>query len=177
MEVRVEDAMTKKVITVTPDEKVIEVAKKMKERDIGSMLVCDGGKLVGLITSEDLVKRVIIPNKDPNKLTAKDVMTKDLITISPDEELVEAMNTMIENGIQRLPVLDGDKLVGILTDGDILRKAPELMASLAEARRELEEEEEIEGDICEICGNYSENLRKVNGRWVCEECYESSPEI
>ena len=174
-EIRVEDAMTKKIIKVGPGETAINIAKKMKERDIGSMLVCDGGKLLGLITSEDLVKRVIIPNKDPKKLTAKEIMTKKLITTTPDEELVDAINTMIENGIQRLPVLDGKKLVGILTDGDVLRIAPHLVESLVEAKREMDME--MEGDVCEICGNYSENLRRVNGQWICEECYEASPEI
>ena len=174
-EIKVEDAMTKKVIKVKPNDKVIYAAKKMKERDIGSMLVCDGNKVLGLITSEDLVKRVIITNKNPNELSVKDVMTKNLITTAPNEDLVDAMNTMIENGIQRLPVLEGEKLVGILTDGDILKMAPELIESLVESRRETDGE--IEGGVCEICGNYSDNLRKVNGLWVCEECYDASPEI
>ena len=174
---KVEDAMTKKPIFVGPEEGVIELAKKMRDKDIGSMLVCEGEKLVGLITSEDLVKRVIIPMKDPKTLKAKDVMTKDLITTTPDEDLAEAIRTMVDNGIKRLPVLDEDgKLVGILTDGDILRMAPELVEVFVE-KIEKEEESETLGDMCEICGNYSDYLRMVNGQWVCEECLETSPEV
>ena len=174
-EITVEDAMTRNAVTVLPTESVINVAKKMKERDIGSMLVCDNKRLKGLITSEDLVKRIIVPEKDSKKLKAEDVMTKKLITTSPDEELAEAIRIMIDKGVQRLPVVEGKKLVGILTDGDILRMAPHLVESLVESRREAERE--MEGDVCELCGNYSEDLKRVNGQWVCGECNESSPEI
>jgi CBS domain-containing protein len=174
-EITVEDAMTKKIISVSPNESVISVAKKMNEKDIGSMLVCDKNKVMGLITSEDVVKRVVVPNKDPAKLNAKDVMTKKLVTVRSDEDLVEAIRIMIDKGVQRLPVVEGKKLVGLLTDGDILRMAPHLVESLVESRKETESE--MGGDACEICGNYNENLRRVNGQWICEECYEASPEI
>lgn len=174
-DITVEDAMTKKIISVSPSESVINVAKKMNEKDIGSMLVCDKNKIVGLITSEDIVKRVIVLNKDPAKLNAKDVMTKKLVTVRLDDDLAEAIRIMIDKSVQRLPVVDGKKLVGLLTDGDILRMAPHLVESLVESRKETESE--IGGDVCEVCGNYSENLRRVNGQWICEECYEASHEI
>ncbi len=174
-DIKVEDAMTKKIIKVDPNENVMNVARKMKEKDIGSMLVCDENKLIGLITSEDLVKRIIVLNKDSNELKATDVMTKKLVTTTPDEDLAEAIRIMIDKSVQRLPVIDGKKLVGILTDGDILRMAPHLVESLVESKKEIESE--MGGDMCEVCGNYSENLRKVNGQWICEECYEASPEI
>jgi len=176
-EIRVEDAMTKNVITVSPEESVINLAKKMRDNDIGSMLVCKDGKLLGLITSEDLIKRVLIPNKDPETLKAKDIMTKKLITTTPDEDLVDAIHVMIDNGIKRLPVVEDDKVVGILTDGDILRIAPNLVEFWMEGKKEDEEESETIGGICEVCGNYSDNLKRVNGLWVCEGCRESTPEI
>lgn len=175
MEITVEDAMTKKLVKVDPDDSVMDVAKKMYEKDIGSMLVCQNKKLIGLITSEDLVKRVIVPGKDSKKLKAKDVMSKNLITTNSDEDLAEAIRLMIDKSVQRLPVVDGNKLVGILTDGDILRMAPHLVESLVESRKERESG--MEGDSCEICGNYSDRLKRVNGQWICEECYEASPEI
>ncbi len=174
-EITVEDAMTKKLVKVCPDDSVIDVAKKMYEKDIGSMLVCDDKKLIGLITSEDLVKRIIVPNKDANKLKAKDVMSKSLVTTSSDEDLAEAIRIMIDKGVQRLPVVDGQKLVGILTDGDILRMAPHLVESLVESKKD--KDAGMEGDLCEVCGNYSDGLKKINGQWICEECYEASPEV
>jgi len=175
-EIMVKDAMTKDVVYVNPNEKVIEIAKKMREKDIGSMVVCKNKKLVGLITSEDLIKRIIIPNKDPKNMTASDVMTKKIITITPEENLSDAVITMLDNNIKRLPVVDEDKLVGILTDGDILRMAPNLIDSWIKGGSR-ESEPEVIGDVCEICGNYSDNLTKVNGLWVCEECRDSSPKI
>ncbi len=172
--ITVEDAMTKVIITVGPDEPVTEVAKKMKVKDIGSMLVCDKNRLLGLITSEDLVKRVIIPNKDLKKIKAKDVMTKKLVTTPVDEDVIEAIRIMLEKKVKRLPVVDGKRVVGVLTDGDILRMAPGLVESLVD-RREMDSE--MEGDVCEFCGNYSENLRKVDGQWICEDCFDTSPKI
>lgn len=174
-EITVEDAMTKKLVKVSPVDSVIDVAKKMYEKDIGSMLVCDDKKLMGLITSEDLVKRIIVPNKDASKLRAKDVMSKNLVTTSSNEDLAEAIRIMIDKGVQRLPVVDGQRLVGILTDGDILRMAPHLVESLIESKRDRDTG--MEGDSCEVCGNYSDSLKKINGQWICEECYEASPEI
>jgi len=175
VEMLVDDAMTKKPITCGKDEKITKVAKEMEKNDIGSMIVADKDTLIGLITSEDLIKRVIIQKKDPEKTTAKDVMTKKLLTTTPDEELSEAIYTMINNGIKRLPVIEDKKLVGILTDGDVMRISPKLMEGFLAS--EEREEPNVIGDVCELCGNYSETLNKVNGRWICEECLETSPEI
>jgi len=173
-EITVEDAMTKKVVKAGPDDDVISIAKKMRKKDIGSMLVCDKGKLIGLITSEDLVKRILIPNKDPKNFKAKDVMTKELLTTTRDEELIDAIQIMIDKKIERLPVVEDGKVKGILTDGDVLRIAPHLVESLFEKDKELEE---MGGDVCEICGNYSDNLVEINGQWLCENCRESNPMI
>lgn len=172
-DIKVEETMTKNLIKVGINESVIKLAKIMEEKDIGSMIVCDKGKLKGLITSEDLIKRVLIPDKNTAKLKASDVMTKKPVTVGLDEDLADAIRLMIDKGIERLIVLEDKKVVGILTDGDILRMAPDMVESLKEKRSELGMET---GDMCEICGNYSESLKRINGLWVCGECEESSPE-
>lgn len=174
-EMIVEDAMTKKLITAKITDNIVDVAKKMSENDIGSMLITKGDKLLGLITSEDLVKRIIIQGKDPKKTTVKEIMTKKVLTVPPDDDLEDAVKTMIDNDVKRLPVVDNNKLVGILTDGDIMRISPKLIENFLLAGPPREPQV-IEG-ICEICGNYSDNLRKINGRWVCEECAETSTEL
>ena len=171
----VDEAMTKKPIVASVDDIVMDIAKTMKKYDIGSIPVVENGKLVGLITSEDLIKRIILQKKDPEKTTAKEVMTKNLVTISPDDDLEDAVRIMIDNGIKRLPVVDDDKLVGIITDGDVMRISPKLIEAFS--TKELTEEPRVMSGVCEICGNYSDNLRKINGKWICEECYESSVEI
>jgi len=173
MNITVEDAMTKKLITAGKDEKITDIAKKMKENDIGSMIITEEDKLIGLITSEDLIKRVIIQKKDPDNTTAGEVMTKNLLTASPDEELSEAIETMITNGIKRLPVVDNGNVVGILTDGDVMRISPKLIENFILN----EEESDTTEGVCELCGNYSNNLSKVNERWICEDCLETSPEV
>ena len=173
MDITVEDAMTKNVITAGKNEKIINIAKKMKNNDIGSMIITENDKLLGLITSEDLIKRVIIQKKDSNNTTAEEIMTKNLLTASPDEELSDVIETMISNKIKRLPVVDDGKLVGILTDGDIMRISPQLMENFLNNK---EESDTTEG-VCELCGNYSNNLSKVNERWICEDCLENSSNI
>lgn len=173
--ITVDEAMTSELLTARPKDKVIDIAKKMVKNDIGSMIISTNGKLLGLITSEDLVKRVIIGKKDPKKTKAKKIMTKNLLTASPDDDLEDAVDNMIGNNIKRLPVVEGEKIVGILTDGDIMRISPELIENFLSRGRG--EEPDVIEDVCELCGNYSSSLRNINGRWVCEECYEASPEL
>ncbi len=172
--ITVDEAMSSELITAKPKDKVIDIAKKMMKNDIGSMIISKKDKLLGLITSEDLIKRVIIEKKDPKKTKAKEIMTKDLLTAAPTDDLEDAVDNMIGNSVKRLPVVEDERIVGILTDGDIMRISPELIDSFV--NREPNEEGMI-GDVCEICGNYSSNLRNINGRWICEECYETSPEL
>lgn len=141
----VKDIMTREVITVSPDTSVKEIAELMLEKGIGGVPVVEDEKLVGIVTEEDLIMKNVklhFPTyiqlldaviyleslkKYEDELrkaigaTAKDVMTRDVITIAPDASLEEAATLMVEKGISRLPVVEGEKLVGIITKRDILK--------------------------------------------------------
>lgn len=171
----VADAMTDKPVCAKPDDTVVEAARAMERRGISSLPICAGKKLMGFVTAEDVVKRVVAKNRPLAKLALKDIMTKSPVTTTPDVELTDAMALMAEKNIKRLLVVENQKLVGILTDGDILRVAPELVDALY---AELEQLKENVGaaeaaDVCESCGNYSTDLKVIDGELLCEECRES----
>ncbi|RUT47852.1 CBS domain-containing protein [Paenibacillus anaericanus] len=117
---KVSEIMTTNVVTVTPRDNVYEVAVKMKEHDTGFIPVVevDGDRLLGVITDRDLVVRGIA-EKHPGSTAVEVVMTKGIKTASRDTSVEEAAELMAEQQIRRLPVTEGDRLVGIVSIGDL----------------------------------------------------------
>jgi len=114
----VRDVMTKDVEYCTAVDNVYEVAVKMKELDVGAIPILDNNRLIGMITDRDLVVRGIAEKRTgSNQVT--NVMSDELITVTPDTSLQEAANIMAEKQIRRLPVVENDQLVGILSLGDL----------------------------------------------------------
>jgi len=176
MPLLVKDLMSKKVNTIEENKTVFHAAKLMAKERRGYVVVVKRGKPVGILTDSDILEKVISKGKNPKKVKVKDVMSSPLITISPDEELVEASRIMRKNVIKRIPVVKNGKLVGIITDNDIAKVSPEFINIVEERLRAKEEgfepkrtEGRISG-ICEGCGNYSDMLYYVNGEWLCENC-------
>jgi len=91
----------------------------MDEETVGSILITDGEKQMGIVTDRDLAVRVLGQGADPAEQTAEDVMTDDLLTVEPTAGFYEATTLMAEHGVRRLPVCDGDTVVGIITADDI----------------------------------------------------------
>jgi CBS domain-containing protein len=111
------DIMTKNVESCSLLDNVYEVALKMKELNVGVIPIVDNQKLVGMITDRDIVIRCIA-EKHPASSKVQDAMSGKLITVSPDTKIQEAMKIMAKNQIRRLPVVEGDRLVGIVSLGD-----------------------------------------------------------
>jgi len=176
MPLLVKDLMSRKVNTIEENKTVFHAAKQMAKERRGYVVVLKNGKPVGILTDSDILEKVISKGKDPKKIKVKEVMSSPLITISPDEELVEVSRIMRKNVIKRVPVVKNGKLVGIITDNDIAKISPEFINIIEErlkAKEEGFEPERIEGrisGICEECGNYSEVLYHINGKWLCENC-------
>jgi CBS domain-containing protein len=176
MPLLVKDLMSKKVNTIEENKTVFHAAKQMAKERRGYVVVVKKGKPIGILTDSDILEKVISKGKDPKKVKVKEVMSSPIITISPEDEIVEASRLMRKNLIKRIPVVKNGKLVGIITDTDIARVGPEFI-NIIEERLKLKEEgfepERTEGrisGICEECGNYSDTLYYVNGRWLCESC-------
>ena len=116
---KVREVMTGSVDWVTPDTTVIEVAQLMKKDDVGSIPICKDHRLMGMITDRDIVLKVVAAGGNTNNILAKDIMSTDIISVTPDQDVHEAANLMSKYQIRRLPVLETGKLVGILAIGDL----------------------------------------------------------
>ena len=133
--IMVRDVMAKNVKTVKTDDTVHAAVKKMNKFDIGSVIVTASGRPVGIITETNIMKRIVGPRMDPATIWAKDIMTGPLITIDPNADLTEAAKLMAKNNINRLPVMEGDKLVGLLSSTDIVKANPTQLSILEELLR------------------------------------------
>ncbi|WP_455277391.1 CBS domain-containing protein [[Eubacterium] cellulosolvens] len=119
--VLVRDLMSKNMKTVRLDSKLSEVIEKMIKFHIGSILVVQGDKPIGIITERDALRCLIEFSFDLEVAEAKDIMSSPLVTISEDEDIEQASKLMIKNNIKKLPVVMDGKLVGIITSSDIVR--------------------------------------------------------
>lgn len=116
---KVRDIMTDKVEIVSPDTSLENVARLMAENNIGSVPVCQEKTILGLITDRDIVIRTVAKGENPVTMKARDVMSTDIISVSPDTDAHEAADKMSEYQIKRLPVVENGKLTGIIALGDL----------------------------------------------------------
>ena len=180
----VSDIMTREPIITGPNSNLLECAKKMVQKKTGSLLLVDKKRLVGLISRHDVLWALIKKSKDDlSKIQAKDISPKKIAVIKPSATLDEALKKMKDSKFERLPVVDNNELVGIVTIKDILSFNPEIYPELEEfaqireesrklklVRKAKEKEKVIPQEgICEECGNH-DLLYRVNGALVCESC-------
>ena len=133
--VLVRDIMTKDVKVVRPDSSVKEVVATMNKFDIGSIVVVQGARPVGIITERDILRRIVQPCLPPETLTARQVMTSPLLTISETASIDEAAKLMAKKKVKKLPVMNKQKLIGIVTLTDIVTKVPTMLSILEELVR------------------------------------------
>ncbi|TFH09660.1 MAG: CBS domain-containing protein [Candidatus Thorarchaeota archaeon] len=181
----VKDIMAVNVVTMPPDASVLEVSKSMSKMDIGSVIITDKGRPVGIITESDIVRRVIAEEKNTKTTSASEIMTSPIIHVEPSTGLTEAMRVMAKSNIRRVAVLKNNSLAGIITSRDILRWSPELIDILVESlrlkneevseKRSEEEDDELiaYGGECSNCGEYSTDLVLEDDEYVCESCREN----
>jgi CBS domain-containing protein len=133
--VLVRDIMSKEVKVVRPDTAVKEVVATMNKFDIGSIIVVQGDRPVGIITERDILRRLVEPCLAPETLTARQIMTSPVLTISETADIEETAKLMARKRVKRLPVLNNGKLVGMITYTDIVAKVPTLLSILEELVR------------------------------------------
>ncbi len=121
---RVKDVMTRNVLVVPPDTTVSDAAKLMASENRGSIVVMDGTSPVAIVTESDLFKKVVAKDLEPKEVRVRDVMSSPLISIDPEQPLRNAAKLMVEKEIRRLPVVESNRLVGILTAADLARLEP-----------------------------------------------------
>jgi CBS domain-containing protein len=115
----VRELMTPNPVTCSGNDNLKDAARQMKERDIGAVMVLDGGKVRGMVTDRDIVVRGLAEGLDPSSTTLGQVCSSDLVSVRPDDTVDTAVRLMRDRALRRLPVMDGDKPVGILSLGDL----------------------------------------------------------
>jgi CBS domain-containing protein len=115
------DRKGRNVFSVSPTMSIAEAVDEMNRHRVGSVLVIDGGRLVGIFTERDVLRRVVGAGVDPKRTAVADVMTADVITISPEATIDETMVLFTEKRLRHLPVCDNGRLVGTISIGDITR--------------------------------------------------------
>jgi len=178
--IKVGDVMAKGIVTIKPNDNVKKACEIMAKHDLSGMTVMRKGEVVGMLTQGDLVT-MIANGEDPSVVKVKDIMGTKLASIGPNADISKAASIMVKNKVKRLPVLKKGRLVGVITQADIVRISPSVYDLIFEkAKIEtgtlLESEFGMSGE-CEECGNYSESLRNVNGTLVCQECHEDIEEV
>jgi CBS domain-containing protein len=124
---RVEDVMVKEVIKVNEEVTTREAAELMNKFAIGCLIAVGKGRISGILTERDLLKRVVAEAKDASKLRVRDVMTSPLVVAEPGMDLGEAVKLMFERKIKKLPVVEDKRLVGLVSLTDIARFQPQMM--------------------------------------------------
>ena len=120
MGTKVADVMTERPRAVAPQTPLNEVAQIMESEDVGSVPLVEGDRLVGIVTDRDIVVRAIAKGKDPSGMPASELSPRELLTVSPDDDLADALKVMAQHQVRRVPVIaEGDRLVGVISQADV----------------------------------------------------------
>jgi CBS domain-containing protein len=141
----VRDAMTLSPQSIGTSDSVVKAAQLMRDEDIGSLPVVEDGRLVGMITDRDITVRVVAESAEPESIQVRDVASRDAVMVALQQDLDEALRLMAHHQVRRLPVTDGDRLVGILAQADVAH----------------DEERERVGELVEAISDPSEAERRV----------------
>ncbi len=177
--IKVGDLMTRNFIFASPETNLKECAKLMVKKRVGSLIIKEHDKLKGILTEKDIIWAIVKKSKkDLANILAKDLMRRKVVTIKPGADITEAMEKFRKKKLRRLPVLENGKLIGFLTNKDVLKIDPGLFQMIAETIMIKEETAKLkrrdnpqrnEG-ICEECGDYN-ILYREDGQLICDNCY------
>ena len=136
MSLCVQEVMVRDVVTIDADYSVKYAARMMNYFGISSLIVLSKGEIVGILTERDVLTRVVAPGRDPEKVMAREVMSKPVIVVSPTMPLEDAVKIMFQRRIKKLPVVrkekKGSRLVGMLSLTDVARLQPQMMETMRE---------------------------------------------
>jgi signal-transduction protein with cAMP-binding, CBS, and nucleotidyltransferase domain len=186
-EISVAEVMNKTVIVMDINSNIQSIAMEMVNCEAGSVIITENRKAIGIITERDLVKNIVAEDRRPSKVNASEIFSTPLITIEPEKSVVEASEIMLKANIKRLPVLEKDTIIGVISTTDILMVTPGLntiLKDLIDMNREtllsipsIEEiSEEFSTGICESCETYSSDLKFMDGKYLCGKCQQEEGE-
>jgi CBS domain-containing protein len=173
--VLVRDIMNSPVVSASPNDTILGIAKKMKDENIGSIIIMEKDKPVGIVTDWDIVSKAIVNDTKPSQIKSKEVM-KELYTIESEESITEAARLLRKHNIKRLGVVYKNRLVGIISSSDVIAVTPDLVEIVSEKSTIIRGElgiarsaRNISG-YCDECGEWSDLLQYDEGAFICEVC-------
>ena len=116
---QVRDLMVSDVVTIEPSTSVVDAARRMIQEEKGPLPIVEGDRAVAIVTDRDIIAHVVAEGHDPSSMTVDDIATRELVTIGPDEDVDEARQLMAQHELDRILVVEGDRLVGIISEADI----------------------------------------------------------
>ncbi|PIO00533.1 hypothetical protein COT72_00455 [archaeon CG10_big_fil_rev_8_21_14_0_10_43_11] len=169
----VADAMTRSPLSTVSTALIFEASKKMVAGNVGSLVVVEKNKLVGILTKTDVIRQVVLKGKDPKKTRVGDVMARNIVSTPSHTPLAKATQTMVSLGFRRLPVVDNGVFVGLITQTDVLRVQPTLIELLADkfmndTSSDVRRMDNVKG-VCDACGKAS-FLKSYEGSMLCLSC-------
>jgi len=115
------DSKGRDVLSIAPDTSIYEAVTLMAERGVGALVVMEGDTLVGLVSERDCVWKVMLEGRSPRETDVKQIMTKNILCIEPEQTVEEGMALMTDKRIRHLPVVNGDRVEGIISIGDLVK--------------------------------------------------------
>ena len=116
---QVRDLMVSSVVTIEPATSIVDAARLMIQAEKGPLPVVEGERPVAMVTDRDIIARVVAEGRDPNSVKVEDIATRELVTIEPDRDVNEVRQLMDQHELDRILVVEGDRLVGIISEADI----------------------------------------------------------
>ena len=116
---QVRDLMVSDVVTIEPSTSVVDAAKRMIQEEKGPLPIVEGDRPVAIVTDRDIIAHVVAEGRDPTKMTVDEIASQELVTIGPDKDVDEARQLMAQHELDRILVVEDDRLVGIISEADI----------------------------------------------------------
>lgn len=116
------EAKGKQVYSIGSDASVMDAARQMADRDIGALVVIDGGKIAGIVSERDYTRKTAVKGRSPREFSVKDIMTPDVVSVHPSQTIEQCSTMMLARNIRHLPVVDGDRVVGMVSIGDVMKE-------------------------------------------------------
>lgn len=171
--VLVSDVMNSPIVHAGPKDDLVTISKLMTEAQIGSIIIMENDKPVGIVTDWDIVTKAIAKGSIPSDIKVSDIM-QNLITIGGEESITSAARLLRQHGIKRLGVTHKNHLVGIISVSDVLAVTPELFDVVSEKslliRGEIGRSPRNVSGYCDECGEWSDFLLYADGSYTCEVC-------
>ncbi len=175
LDMKIGECMTVGVLTLDAAKSIIDAARLLKKSRVGSIIVLEKGKAVGIITERDITYKIVAENKNPKTTKLKSVMSRPLKVIDASKSIHEAALALRSNKVKRLPVVNKKgQLVGVIAEGDLVKVYPGVIDVMSENQDigPFKRQDHVYTGVCDSCGLFTDELKADGRKLKCSECLE-----